>query len=287
MGVKGLFKTITEQAPGSMEAVSESTPLTSGESLAIDTTYVIHRYIHADPRRRDLAGDLVRKFAGLVKSAPATTFVFDGPNSRAEKAGTRASRDLRRSTESTQLAAARAKLREGPPAEDAARLEQLVQTLERRCVDPTDEAIEGVRTRFEALGWNVQVAHHDGEELVAELVRSGQCDAGYTDDSDVLVWGCPVTYIRTGAARRMTRVRLSLVLEGLRFTHAQFVDMALLLGTDFTRDTLPGVGPKRALALIRQHGTIERVLEARARSVKCTTIEADFDYKSARVIFAC
>ena len=140
---------------------------------------------------------------------------------RAEKAGTRASRGQRRSAESVQLATARAKLCEEPPVEDAARLEQLVQTLERRCVDPTDEAVEGVRTRFEALGWNVQVALHDGEELVAELARSGQCDAGYTDDSDVLVWRCPVTYIRTGAARRMTRVRLDLALEGMRFTHAQ------------------------------------------------------------------
>lgn len=79
MGVKGLFKIIAEQAPESMEAVSESTPLTSGESLAIDTTYVIHRYIHADPHRRDLARDIVRKITGLVRPAPATTFVFGGP----------------------------------------------------------------------------------------------------------------------------------------------------------------------------------------------------------------
>ena len=41
---------------------------------------------------------------------------------------------------------------------------------------------------------------------------------------------------------------------------ASFIDFALLLGTDFSQ-RIKNVGPTRALKFIREHGSIERVLE--------------------------
>lgn len=286
MGVKGLLKMIAESAPRSMEDVNERTLFTQGDvgSMAVDTTYVIHRFVHADPCRHDLAADLVRKFAPLVANAPASVFVFDG-EPRGEKASAKATRQQRRASESAQLAAARELLRGDPLDEDAARLQRLVESLERRCADPTDDVIESVRARFVQEGWNVEVALHDGEERVAELVRSGRCDAAYTDDSDALVWGAPVTLIRAGKARQMVRVHLDRVLEELQLTSAQFTDMAILLGTDFTATTLPGIGPKRALSLIREHGSIEGILDAHpAKQARVDT--GEFDFIAARSVFA-
>lgn len=46
----------------------------------------------------------------------------------------------------------------------------------------------------------------------------------------------------------------------LELDRASFVDFALLLGTDFSQ-RIKNVGPARALKFIREHGSIERVIE--------------------------
>ncbi|MEQ2172618.1 Elongation of fatty acids protein 2 [Goodea atripinnis] len=40
----------------------------------------------------------------------------------------------------------------------------------------------------------------------------------------------------------------------------QFIDLCILLGCDYC-GTIKGIGPKRAIDLIRQHGSIEEILE--------------------------
>jgi len=279
------MKLISELAPGAIEPVDERALFVSGESLAIDATIVIHRYIHADPYRPNLAGDIVRKFAPLVAHAPNSVFVFDGAP-RPEKAATKANRERRRKDESTQLTRVRERLSADPPVEEAATLKRLIKSLERRCVDPTDEAIESVRARLVSLGWNVEIAAHDAEERVAQLVRCGRCEAGLTDDSDALVWGCPTTIIRMGKARQLCRIRLDRVLEALDVTHSQFIDASLLLGTDFTVTTLEGIGPKRALPLVRRYGSIEGIVNAHEQHRDRAGSGRGFDYVAARAIFA-
>jgi flap endonuclease-1 len=43
-------------------------------------------------------------------------------------------------------------------------------------------------------------------------------------------------------------------------THAQFVDLCILLGCDYC-DSIKGIGPKTALKLVREHGDIETILK--------------------------
>ncbi|RXN28247.1 flap endonuclease 1 [Labeo rohita] len=43
-------------------------------------------------------------------------------------------------------------------------------------------------------------------------------------------------------------------------THQQFIDLCILLGCDYC-DTIKGIGPKRAIDLIKQHDSIEEILE--------------------------
>jgi flap endonuclease-1 len=48
------------------------------------------------------------------------------------------------------------------------------------------------------------------------------------------------------------------MLDALGITHAQLIDLGLLVGTDF-HPGVNGIGPKKALALVRRHGGIERM----------------------------
>jgi flap endonuclease-1 len=49
-------------------------------------------------------------------------------------------------------------------------------------------------------------------------------------------------------------------LEGLGLDHAGFVDLCILLGCDYC-DSVKGVGPKTALKLMKQYGSIEEILK--------------------------
>ena len=49
---------------------------------------------------------------------------------------------------------------------------------------------------------------------------------------------------------------LDRMLGALGITREQLVDLALLVGTDFN-EAIKGIGPKKALALVKRHGSIE------------------------------
>ncbi len=42
----------------------------------------------------------------------------------------------------------------------------------------------------------------------------------------------------------------------LSITHAQLIDLGIFVGTDFN-DGVKGIGPKKALKLVQQYGTID------------------------------
>ena len=63
---------------------------------------------------------------------------------------------------------------------------------------------------------------------------------------------------------------------------AQFIDLCILMGCDYA-DTIKGIGPKTALTLIREHGSMEGVLAALAK--KKTPLPEAFPYEEARHLF--
>lgn len=65
----------------------------------------------------------------------------------------------------------------------------------------------------------------------------------------------------------------------------KFIDLCILLGCDYV-DPIPKVGPNTALKLIRDHGTLEAVVEyIKNDPKKKYTIPDDWPYKDARELF--
>lgn len=62
----------------------------------------------------------------------------------------------------------------------------------------------------------------------------------------------------------------------------QFIDFCILLGCDYC-DSIRGIGPTRALALIRQWGSIEAILENLDR--ERYQVPPEWPYKEARELF--
>ncbi|ELR16683.1 uncharacterized protein ACA1_089310 [Acanthamoeba castellanii str. Neff] len=136
----------------------------------------------------------------------------------------------------------------------------------RRVVRVTPTHIEECKKLLGLMGMPVVQAPAGGEAEAqcAELCRAGKVFAVGSEDMDALTFGAPVLlrHLTFSEARKLPIVEIELpkVLEGLGLTMEQFIDLCILAGCDYC-DTIRGVGPKRALALIKQHGSVEQVIK--------------------------
>jgi len=114
-------------------------------------------------------------------------------------------------------------------------------------------------------------APSEGEAQAAYLAKKGDTDYCASQDYDSLLFGAPrlVRNVTISGRRKLPRknvyievtpqiVELDQVLKQLNITHKQLIDVGILMGTDFNPDGIKGVGPKTAVKLIQQHGTLEK-----------------------------
>lgn len=62
----------------------------------------------------------------------------------------------------------------------------------------------------------------------------------------------------------------------------QFIDLCIMLGCDYT-NSIKGIGPKRAIELIKAHKSLETIIEK--LDTKKYTIPEDWNYQQARLLF--
>ena len=127
-------------------------------------------------------------------------------------------------------------------------------------------------------------ALEDGEAQASFMAARGDVWAVGSKDYDCLLFGAPILarYLTlTGreylpsqkSSRRLIPelVRLSDNLKILEISREQLVDLALLVGTDFNEGAI-GIGPKKALVLIRKYGSADR-LPSEVRSQLPTNLD--------------
>ncbi len=127
----------------------------------------------------------------------------------------------------------------------------------------TQEMIEESKLLLEAMGIAVIQAPGEGEMQCAELVKSGEAYAVASQDYDALaVGGNRLIQNLTLARTRKTvsgtiyispeMLEYEKVLNSLNIDADQFISLAVLVGTDFNPGGVRGIGPKKAIALVRE-----------------------------------
>ena len=132
--------------------------------------------------------------------------------------------------------------------------------------------VEDAKALLSYMGIPVIEAPSEGEAQAAHMVLSGDADLAASQDYDSLLFGSPkvVRNLTVTGKRKLPRKNIYIDVkpetlfldEGLtenKITREQLVDIALLIGTDYN----PGIkriGPKTALKLIKEHGSIEAAL---------------------------
>ncbi len=113
-------------------------------------------------------------------------------------------------------------------------------------------------------------APSEGEAQAAHIVKRGDADYCASQDYDSLLFGAPrlVRNVTISGRRKLPGrnvyievapeiVELEAVLKECGITHEQLIDVGILIGTDFNPNGVKGLGPKTALKLIKEYGSIE------------------------------
>lgn len=244
----------------------------SGKTVAIDAYNTIYQFLSSirqpdgqplhDTKGRvssHLSGILYRT-ANLIEAGIEPSFVFDGKPHEL-KADTLDGRRERREKAEEEWEEA---VEEGDMKKAFSKAQQTSRM--------TSEISTSSKELIGYLGLPIIQALSDGEGQCAYMCAKGDVWASASQDFDSLLFGAS-TLVRnitmTGRRKMPGReqykevktevISLTEFLESLGVTRAQLVDMAILIGTDFNPG-IKGIGPKKSLKLIKEHGDLEHVL---------------------------
>ena len=289
MGIKQLAKLISDYAPRAHR--EQDVKAFFGRRIALDASMSIYQFLVAvrtadSANLTNEAGEVTSHLSGvfyrtikLLELGIKPVYVFDGKPPEM-KASELAKRRARRAED--EAAAAQAK-EEG----DAERFAKYA----RRVNKVTDETMQSVKRLLRLMGMPVIEAPAEAEAQCAALATADLVYASASEDMDALTFGTPILIrnlfgsLSSAAekkARKPSEFYLQLALEDLGVSMPQFIDVCILCGCDYT-STIPKIGPRTALNLVKQHGDIEGVL----RHLKSTkhVVPDDFDPAGARHIF--
>jgi flap endonuclease-1 len=244
-----------------------------GKSMAIDAYNALYQFLAIIRQPdgtplKDNAGRVTSHLSGLlyrtsnlVEMGIKPIYVFDGTPPALKEV------EIKRRAKVKEEAAVRYEraLKEGK-MEEARVYAQATSRLKDYMADDSKKLLD-----LMGIPW-VQ-APSEGEAQAAHMVKRGHADYCASQDYDSLLFGAPklIRNVTISGRRRLPSknvfvevtpeiVQLDQVLKECGITYEQLVDVGILIGTDFNPDGIEGLGPKTALKLIKEHGTLEETL---------------------------
>ncbi|RHZ90220.1 hypothetical protein Glove_2g39 [Diversispora epigaea] len=283
MGIHGLSKVIGDHCPGAIK--SSEIKNYFGRKVAIDASMSIYQFLIAVRQDgQQLATDsgettshlvgMFNRTIRIVENGIKPCYVFDGKPPTL-KSGELAKR-LERRKEATK------NLEEANETGVAADVDKYT----RRTVRVTSEHNDDCKKLLKLMGIPFLEAPCEAEAQCAALAQAGKVYAAASEDMDTLTFSSPILlrHLTFSEARKMPidEIHLSKVLEGLEINMDEFIDLCILLGCDYC-DSIKGIGPQRAVELIKKYHSIEETLKNIDQ--KRFPIPEDWPYKEARELF--
>ncbi|PMB74048.1 flap endonuclease-1 [Candidatus Bathyarchaeota archaeon] len=245
----------------------------SGKSIAIDAYNALYQFLAIIRQPdgtplKDSSGRITSHLSGLlyrtsnlVELGIKPIYVFDGVPPALKEV------EIKRRMKAKEEALVKYEqaLREGK-IEEARMYAQATSSLK-------DYMAEDSKRLLDLMGIPWIQAPSEGEAQAAHVVKRG--DAGYcaSQDYDSLLFGAPrlVRNVTISGRRKLPGknvyievepevIELEQVLKGCGLTHEQLIDVGILVGTDFNPEGIKGLGPKTALKLIKEYGSLENAL---------------------------
>ncbi len=245
----------------------------AGRSIAFDGHNILYQFLAIIRGRqgehlKDSQGrvtshlsGLIYRNANLMEAGVRIVYVFDG----------RPHQFKRRVIERRQEVRQQARVRYEKAVREGDR--ERARRYGQQAVLATRDVVADAKRLLTLMGIPWVQAPGEGEAQSAYMAAKGDVWAAASQDFDSLLYGAP-RYVRnlsiTGR-RKLPRknvyikiepelIELDKLLKKLEFSRGQLIDMGILIGTDYNPDGVKGVGPKTALKLIREHGSLEEAV---------------------------
>lgn len=244
-----------------------------GRIIAIDAMNSLYQFLAIIRQRggellRDSKGRITSHLSGLfyrtsnlIELGVQPAYVFDGEPPKLKRRTVEERRVMRREAAEGWTAALKA-----GEMEEARKFAQ-------RAGQFTDEMINNAKTLLDRMGIAWVQAPSEGEAQAANLVQRGDAWAAASQDFDSLLFGAPVLVRNLAITGRRKLpgkdvfievtpevIELQKLLDELQITREQLVDIGILIGTDYNAG-IKGIGPKKALELVKKHESIEKIMK--------------------------
>ena len=236
-----------------------------GKTVALDAANIIYQFLSSIRQRdgtplMDHNGRVTSHFSGilyrttsLIERGIKPIYVFDGQSSHLKKDTQAKRNEVKVQSE-----------RRWKDALEEGRIED-ARKFAVRSSRMSHDVVDGSKKLLTLMGIPHIQAPGEGEAQASYLVEKGDAWCVGSQDYDCLLFGAPrmvKNLTISGGLGKLELIELKKVLEELDITREQLVDLALLVGTDFNPG-IKGIGAKKGLKLIKDHGNIYNVLEDR------------------------
>mmetsp|Transcript_21867 Transcript_21867/g.27946 ORF Transcript_21867/g.27946 Transcript_21867/m.27946 type:complete len:385 (+) Transcript_21867:417-1571(+) len=277
MGIKGLMKLLSESAEGSYKTAKVKNYM--GRVVAIDASMQLYQFMSMVRAQQGggpaqlLAnedGDVTSHLMGffyrtirLMEAGLKPVYVFDGkpPEMKGGELMKRKAEKEKAANEIKQLEET-LKEQEGEDRENAV---EMINKAQKRNLKVTKQHNAEAQQLLKLMGVPVILAPCEAEAQCAELCKKGKVFATVTEDMDALTFATPILLrnLTYAESRKLDvfEIHYDKILTELNLKPRQFVDLCILCGCDYS-PSIKGIGPKTALKLIKEHGSLEAVLQS-------------------------
>ncbi|WP_292460761.1 flap endonuclease-1 [Methanothermococcus sp.] len=116
------------------------------------------------------------------------------------------------------------------------------------------KVVENSKKLLDLMGIPHITSPSEGEAQCSYIVKKGDSYAVVSQDYDALLYGAPRTVRNITASNKPVElIELDEVLETLNISLDNLIDMAILIGTDYNIGGIKGIGPKKALNIVKNN----------------------------------
>ncbi|MBI5332547.1 MAG: flap endonuclease-1 [Candidatus Aenigmarchaeota archaeon] len=261
-----------------LSSLVEGKPLTiqelSNRKIAIDAFNWIYQFLttirgYDGEPLKDSQGRITSHLSGLfyrninlLEAGAKLIYVFDGEPPHFKKKEIERRRELKKEAEIKRQEA----IRDNRP-EDALKYAKRTAVLDK-------DMIETAKELLTAMGICVIQAPSEGEAMASYIVKENQAWCIGSQDFDSLLYGATriARNLSISSKRKYQKTEyttpepelllLSDILESLEINQEQLITLGILIGTDYNIGGVKGLGPVKALKLIKEKKTFEQTMKS-------------------------